>query len=82
MAPKKNVFVEITNQQVYNELSKFREENEKQHQDILMALETQKACNNNEHEKIRGSINLVKATMGGVVTIVGAVGLWVLGNLK
>lgn len=77
MSGGKNTFVKITNQEVYCEITNFRQENAKQHDEIMERLSNLTAKNEYEHEKIRGSINLVKATVGGVVAIVVAVASYV-----
>jgi len=58
------VFVTITNKQIYEELCQFKEENAKQHQEIL-----------NEIASYKSTLTNVKYAMGGigvlVITILG-----------
>lgn len=79
--PKEQTFVRITNQQVYCELTAFRKENDEQHEAIKELLASQKAQNDKEHENIRGSINVLKATIGGIISVGTGAILWLL-NLR
>jgi len=82
MSPKNNdVFVRITNKEVYSELTAFREENERQHEAIKTLIAQYKADNEKKFEEINGSINLVKATVGGAVALVVAIGGWLIYHL-
>jgi len=81
---KDDCFRVVTKEEIYQEvigirkdLDKFNEANEKAHMMILeridkevsiATLEVQKA--KMEHEKIRGSVNTVKATMALITTLV------------
>lgn len=96
MAKKDPTCVKITIVDIYEEIKKaneriesFQVTNEKAHKDILdkIELEIKKAyveVNNakTEHEKIRGSINLCKNTMIGIIAVLTGLVYIVLSHLN
>lgn len=76
-----NTFVQITNEQVWNEIKTLRKENDIQHAELKAILATEKACNNLEHSQMKGAIQLNYITCAGILTIVVGVAIWVWQNM-
>ena len=88
-----DVFVKVSNQEVWNQFKEFQISNDKGHAEILKKIQELddkvtfridgiEKLNSIEHEKIKGSINLVSMTIGGIITI-GAIAInWIVANLK
>jgi hypothetical protein len=76
-----NTFVQITNEQVWNEIKQLRIENDNQHAELKAILATDKACNNLEHSQMRGGIHLNYAIGVGVLSVVVGMAIWVWQNM-
>lgn len=67
------VFVSITNKQIYEELCQFKEENTKQHQEILNELASYKSQVTNLKYAVGGIGILVMTMLGFLVNHLGGI---------
>ena len=56
------VFVRITNEQVYKELKQFKEDNERQHIDMVKQIESIR----DEIQSYKGQVSYLKIAIGGI----------------
>jgi hypothetical protein len=81
MSPRSKDFVTISNEQVYSELTAFRIENDRKHDEIIALIAEIKSINNSEHERMKGQIGVLTATIGGVSLLATLAIGWILSKI-